>query len=142
MKDITYNRWFLNEYTKRWVPSRSLLSSGLLHFFISGALGQVRRSQVCLRHLTDTSFHSRTPTILSPQIHLLGNSSAAAGAGQAERGEVCPPVPHQAGVTLVCLFAPLSCFSPRRAITMGSGLLHHHHGRSPVPPSVCFCSCL
>ena len=44
--------------------------------------------------------------ILSPQIHLLGNSSEAAGAGRAERPGVCPPIPHQAGVALVCL---LSC---------------------------------
>ena len=44
--------------------------------------------------------------ILSPHIHLLGNSSEAAGAGRAERPGVCPPIPHQAGVALVCL---LSC---------------------------------
>ena len=46
--------------------------------------------------------------ILSPQIHLLGNSSEAAGAGRAERPGVCPPVPHQAGATLVCLFSCLA----------------------------------
>lgn len=42
---------------------------------------------------------------LSPQIHLLGNGSEAAGAGKAERREVCLPVPHQAGVTQLCLFS-------------------------------------
>ena len=60
--------------------------------------------------------------------------------GRKTRGVPASPPPSWRHPGLLIFL--LSCFIQRRAITMGSCLLSHHHGRSPVPPSVCLCSCL
>lgn len=84
--------------------SKILLSSGLLQFSLE--LWSRREGLQCVSSLSQTtSFLSGTPEILNPQIHLLGNSSEEAGAGRSGRQEVYPPIPHQAGVTLVCLLS-------------------------------------
>lgn len=85
--------------------SKILLSSGLLLFSLE-LWSRREGSQRVFSPSPTTSFLSGTPEILNPQIHLLGNSSEAAGAGRSGRREVYPSIPHQAGVTLVCL---LSC---------------------------------
>lgn len=86
--------------------------------YSSGALGWGKGSK-CVSSTCGCTCLSRTPSTLSPQIHLLDDSSEAAVTGSSGRLGVCPPVPHQAGVSGLPPVL-LSCFRQMRAISTGS----------------------
>ena len=122
------------------MPSRILLSSGLLQFFIPGALGQVRKIQVSppRRHQL-SRWDSQDPKSTYPSAGQQLRSSRS-WEGREMRGVPASPPPSRRHPALVIFL--LSCFSQRGAITTGSCLLSHLRGRSLVPPNVCLYICL